>query len=150
MARALSDARAAALVGRIAAASTSAVACAASPRAFHGAWRAWARSRVTGDKSAMVGRYGERLPRASQRQASRAVGEELHHDAVELRRLLVVWQHPRRIEDGQPQLGVDREEAPRILDRSLDGLLTPDQHHRLAKTPHRTPDVEVEMSGQKR
>src|SRR5690242_11768343 len=52
-------ARAEAFVGRIPAASTRAVTCAASPRAFHGAWRACARSKATFDSGAMRGRGRE-------------------------------------------------------------------------------------------
>ena len=44
-----------ALVGRTPAASTRAVAWAASPRAFQGAWRAWARRRATGDSAMWIG-----------------------------------------------------------------------------------------------
>src|SRR5580698_5834717 len=52
MARALSAARADELVGLTPAASTSAVAWLARPRAFQGAWRAWARSTAI-DESVM-------------------------------------------------------------------------------------------------
>src|SRR5688572_21596680 len=146
MARALSDARAAALVGRIPAASTSAVACAASPRAFHGAWRAWARSRATGDKSAMAGRYGERLRRASQRQSLRAVVEESRHDPVELRRLLVVREHACRIKNRELKGRVERHESASVLDWSLDRLLPPDQQDRLTEAAYGAANIQVEMT----
>src|SRR6185503_15199293 len=51
MARALGAARAEAFVGRTPAASTSAVTCAARPRAFHGACRECALKRAIGDSA---------------------------------------------------------------------------------------------------
>ena len=53
----VSVARAEALVGRNPAESTRAETWAASPRAVHGAWREWARRRVSGE-SAMGEDYG--------------------------------------------------------------------------------------------
>src|SRR5688572_23944019 len=134
----------------MAAASTSAVACAASPRAFHGAWRAWARSKATGDKSAMVGRYGERLRRASQRRSLRPVREEARHDPIELRRLFVVRQHAGWIENRELERRVERHEAASVLDWGLDSLFSPHEHDRLTETSDGAANIQVEMTREER
>ena len=54
--RALGAARADALVGRMPAASTKAVTWAARPLAFQGAWREWARRRISPKRAASTTR----------------------------------------------------------------------------------------------
>src|SRR5688500_6319221 len=98
----------------------------------------------------MAGRYGERLRGASQRESSGVLSEKPSHDTVELHRLLIVRQHPRRVEDTEMNGGIERKEAAGILDRSLDRLFSPDEKYRLPQPAHRAPDVEVEVPGQKR
>src|SRR6185295_9316618 len=83
MERAVGAARADALVGRTPAASTRAVTCAARPRAFHGAWRACARSSAIGDSAATGRRQNESdgctaVYLAFERQRATMIG----HDAL--------------------------------------------------------------------
>src|SRR5689334_893651 len=91
MERALGAARAEALVGRTPAASTSAVTCAASPRAFQGACRACARRRAIGE-SAMTGGKLERQSRADVLRA------------LERNRAAVIADHAMR--DGEADAGM--------------------------------------------
>src|SRR5215831_6782130 len=110
MERALGAARADAFVGRTPAASTSAVTCAARPRAFHGACFAWARSRESGD-SAMQQRErdGERGTRAvsAKRDGATVLGQNAMRNGEANPRVSGLGRH-ERLKGASECFGVDR------------------------------------------